>query len=334
MQNKPTFIIPQNLLPKQIKPQTDEEIYAKSYNKEDILGCKHYSRNCKIKAFCCQRFYVCRLCHNENLDHEINRHATKEILCMFCDTIQPVSNQCANKECKKQFGHYFCDICVFFDNDQSKSLFHCDGCGICRVGKRENYIHCDKCKLCLAPQIFKSHNCIQDIGMSNCPICMDDIFSSREESMTLDCGHRLHYPCYKDLIASKSYKCPICKKSLGKLDWSRHDRLVQRSRMPEMYAGSTVSILCNDCNVKSSDLPLHFLGQKCPKCESFNTTETSRNLTIDKTKSSDFVVVQDDESNTEDDEGDDTSVSFEEGDEEDEQDEDDEQGDQTDENNN
>ncbi|KAM9959296.1 hypothetical protein ACTFIR_000368 [Dictyostelium discoideum] len=285
-------------------PQSIDEIKSKSYHSSelDILGCKHYARNCKIKAACCGRIYVCRLCHADdpvNFKHEINRHATKEVLCMFCQTLQPVSKQCINNDCNKEFARYFCDVCKFYDDSPTKKIYHCDKCGICRVGSRDDYIHCDKCNGCLSKSGFNSHKCIEN-KFSNCPICMDDLFSSREPSTPFDCGHMIHSSCYNDFIKSGSFKCPICKKSIGKIHWKHTDNIIKRSKMPEMYSGSTVSILCNDCQEKCVDQPFHFIGTKCTSCGSYNTTITSKNIIVDETKDSSFTVVEDAEEDEED----------------------------------
>jgi uncharacterized CHY-type Zn-finger protein len=63
-------------------------------------GCRHYKRNCVLKAECCERFYSCRFCHDEASDHgDMDRFATKEVSCTKCGTEQPVSNKCVNGEC-------------------------------------------------------------------------------------------------------------------------------------------------------------------------------------------------------------------------------------------
>ncbi|GJV70149.1 ty3-gypsy retrotransposon protein [Tanacetum coccineum] len=64
----------------------------------------------------------------------------------LCDTEQLVGRTCIN--CGVHMGEYFCDICIFYDDDLDKGLFHCDDCGICRVGSRENLFHCKKCVGC------------------------------------------------------------------------------------------------------------------------------------------------------------------------------------------
>jgi uncharacterized CHY-type Zn-finger protein len=41
--------------------------------KENVLGCKHYQRNCKLEANCCGKLVSCRFCHDDVEDHAIVR---------------------------------------------------------------------------------------------------------------------------------------------------------------------------------------------------------------------------------------------------------------------
>lgn len=38
-----------------------------------IFGCKHYKRNCKLVATCCNSLYTCIRCHDEVADHALDR---------------------------------------------------------------------------------------------------------------------------------------------------------------------------------------------------------------------------------------------------------------------
>lgn len=38
-----------------------------------IFGCKHYKRNCKLLAPCCNKLYTCIRCHDELTDHSLDR---------------------------------------------------------------------------------------------------------------------------------------------------------------------------------------------------------------------------------------------------------------------
>ena len=64
-----------------------------------------------------------RLCHNENEDHEIDRFATREIVCLECRTRQPVSNRCI--KCAVTFGEYFCGVCKLWKQEDNQGTFHC-----------------------------------------------------------------------------------------------------------------------------------------------------------------------------------------------------------------
>jgi len=98
-----------------------------SYHDEEhkVFGCPHYARNCFLKASCCDEWYVCRLCHDENneehvmLDvmdansdsahhshdhsaprkphkpHKMNRYSTQFAKCMRCGLEQLASKHCA-----------------------------------------------------------------------------------------------------------------------------------------------------------------------------------------------------------------------------------------------
>jgi RING finger/CHY zinc finger protein 1 len=62
--------------------------------------------------------------------HELDRHAVQSVICLVCDTEQPVAPVCCN--CGVCMGEYFCRTCKFFDDDVDKEHYHCKDCGICR----------------------------------------------------------------------------------------------------------------------------------------------------------------------------------------------------------
>lgn len=84
----------------------------------------------------------------------MNRKEVTELICVLCDTRQPVQATCQNCHC--QFGKYTCLECNLFD-DEDKNQYHCDGCGICRVGGRDKFFHCAKCNMCLPVQLQNGH---------------------------------------------------------------------------------------------------------------------------------------------------------------------------------
>lgn len=49
----------------------------------------------KFQAPCCKKFYPCRVCHDENENHEIDRRSVVEIRCVKCQLVQKVCN-CLN----------------------------------------------------------------------------------------------------------------------------------------------------------------------------------------------------------------------------------------------
>jgi hypothetical protein len=61
-----------------------------------VLGCKHYQQKCRLLAPCCQRWYTCRLCHDADADHEVDRYAYTTMCCMLCGTVQPVGPACTH----------------------------------------------------------------------------------------------------------------------------------------------------------------------------------------------------------------------------------------------
>lgn len=105
--------------------------YASKADK--ILGCAHYQRNCALVAPCCGGVYVCRLCHDAEQDHKLDRTTVQEIVCMVCNVRQPVSNQCT--DCGITFAKYHCSICRLYDNHPDKEIYHCPFCNVCRRGK-------------------------------------------------------------------------------------------------------------------------------------------------------------------------------------------------------
>lgn len=42
-------------------------------SEKEVFGCKHYKRNCKVRASCCGKLFTCRFCHDEVSDHSMDR---------------------------------------------------------------------------------------------------------------------------------------------------------------------------------------------------------------------------------------------------------------------
>lgn len=232
-------------------------------------GCKHYMRRCSLYASCCNKYYVCRRCHDEEHEekdnHVLNRYTVEKIKCEKCRNEQPPSQNCTN--CGICFGYYFCAICNIFD-DIDKDYVHCNKCNICRVARGRKIVHCDTCEMCYMDE-FK-HKCI---NIDDCPICYDSVKTCTSGVRILNCGHKLHTQCYIDLLKT-NYKCPICKKSVADMSqmFQIMDQQISLQQMPEEYKDIKVDIFCNDCE-KKSNVNLHFIAMKCPECGSYNTSQ-------------------------------------------------------------
>lgn len=119
--------------------------YAKTYHNVDTgtLGCEHYQRGNKLQCSSCNAWSTCRFCHDEDADHMLIRHETRNMLCMYCQEVQPAAQNC--QRCNRRMARYFCGKCKLWDDDSTKSIYHCNSCGICRVGHGlgKDYFHCD-----------------------------------------------------------------------------------------------------------------------------------------------------------------------------------------------
>uniref|UniRef100_A0A804RDX5 E3 ubiquitin-protein ligase MIEL1 n=1 Tax=Zea mays TaxID=4577 RepID=A0A804RDX5_MAIZE len=178
-------------------------------------GCEHYRRRCKIVAPCCNQVFPCRHCHNEATAsgdrHTICRQDVEKVVCLLCETKQPVSQVCIS--CGVNMGEYFCDICKFYDDDTDKGQYHCIDCGICRVGGKENFFHCVKCGSCYSVILRDNHQCVENSMRQNCPICYEYLFDSLQGTRVLNCGHTMHLTCFEEMVAhnkSKPRSCLLC----------------------------------------------------------------------------------------------------------------------------
>ena len=247
-----------------------------------LRGCRHYVRNCKLKAECCGVFVTCRLCHDEDgkCPSTFERRETKEVLCMSCLHEQPIGKKCV--KCGIDFGNYYCKVCKFFDSTPGKSIYHCDKCGICRLGKGLGIdnIHCDECNGCITKERYGKHKCLPKSLLGTCPICNEELFTSMKDTYTLKCGHWIHSECCDEYRkVHKNYTCPICHKSMYDLQepflknyFREIDEWLNLHRMPSEYFDRRSLIYCYDCE-KKSVAPYHFVFHKCanPLCLSYNT---------------------------------------------------------------
>jgi hypothetical protein len=122
--------------------EADEDDSIPTLEQVPILGCPHYKRNVKLQCSTCDKWYTCRLCHDENETHVLIRQATKNMLCMVCGCAQRAGEFCV--ECGERTAWYYCGVCKLWDNDSKKSIYHCNDCGICRKGRGlgKDFFHC------------------------------------------------------------------------------------------------------------------------------------------------------------------------------------------------
>ncbi|KAM4671721.1 RING finger and CHY zinc finger domain-containing protein 1 isoform 1-T2 [Amazona ochrocephala] len=195
-------------------------------------GCEHYRRGCLLRAPCCGKLYACRLCHDGAEEHQLDRFCVSEVKCTRCRLLQKAQQRCEG--CDNLFGEYYCGICHLFDSD--KKQYHCPECGICRIGPKEDFFHCSKCNLCLSLSLRGKHKCIENVSRQDCPICLEDIHTSRVGAHVLPCGHLLHRTCYEDMLR-EGYRCPLCMHSALDMTryWRQLDDEVAHTPMPTEY---------------------------------------------------------------------------------------------------
>lgn len=102
------------------------------------------------------------------------------------------------------------------------------------------------------------------------------MFDSPLSVIFMECGHPIHKSCFDQYMAT-SYKCPLCSKSIVKMDalFLNLSNIIKEQPMPEDWKNVRSILLCNDCSAKSST-PFHFLGLQCENCHSYNTIELQR----------------------------------------------------------
>ncbi|CAJ2664463.1 unnamed protein product [Trifolium pratense] len=238
---------------------------------KQIYGCKHYKRNCKLFAPCCNQLHACIHCHDEVSDHSIDRKSITKMMCMKCLVIQPVNATCSSVSCcNLSMAKYYCRICKLFDDE--REIYHCPYCNLCRVGKGlgVDFFHCMSCNACMSRSLM-THTCREKSLEENCPICHEYIFTSCSPVKALPCGHVMHSTCFQEYTCF-NYTCPICSKSLGDMQvyFRMLDALLAEEKMSDEFLGQTQVILCNDCEKKGAS-PFHWLYHKCPCCGSYNT---------------------------------------------------------------
>lgn len=234
------------------------------------IGCAHYKRKCLFVSPCCNKLYICRHCHNEKENHEIDRFSIKLIMCSMCKNIQQISNEC--EKCHIEFAKYFCYKCNFFDDSVEKGYYHCDKCGICRVGGNENFFHCDICNCCFNLKKKEDHYCRKNI-LGDCPICMEDLFNSTKTFTILKCKHAIHVDCLNICLKNNNLSCPFCRKMMidGENLKNYNNDIDEIIRNYPIQEELKLKIRCNDCSFIGEVL-FHPYGMKCGGCGGYNTS--------------------------------------------------------------
>lgn len=233
-------------------------------------SCLHYINRCQIFAECCNKYYDCRRCHNDEIfDHQLNASDIKKIKCDICHEEQDIDHKCT--KCKISFGVSSCIICRIFDDQTNKNIFHCDQCGICRVGGKDNFFHCELCNCCLNLSLKDNHKCFQNVLKQKCCICQYDMFDAIDSSNLMKCGHAFHSECIEEYIKS-DYRCPLCHKTFIDMDKINHliEHEMNQVVMPDDYTNQSMNIDCYECHTKST-VKFHIYGGKCSHCGSYNT---------------------------------------------------------------
>ena len=243
-------------------------------------GCAHYQRRALKLAACCGEWFSCRFCHDEvrydaerdpKRAHRLDRHAVRAALCGRCGHVDsPPRAECGG--CGERLGDYFCGVCNLWKaipaGAPPEETWHCDACGICRVGGRANFFHCVGCGVCLPHSLRDGHKCTSHGVKSDCAICREDMFASRESATLLRCGHALHSECFAAFSKTAGgWKCPTCSRTLlaperARREWARMDRELAATPMPPEYRDTWCRALCSDCGGES-DTRWHVLGLKC-----------------------------------------------------------------------
>ena len=246
------------------------------------LGCKHYKCKSQLLAPCCNIYYTCRLCHDDNYEYKkgcqvtrMDRYNVKQIKCLNCSFEQTPKQTCEN--CQTKLGHYFCPTCNLFDDDENKRIFHCDECGICRIGKKEKVSHCKVCDACIPKDSFELHYCKKVERDEECAVCLEDFFYNRKPKTYFgQCNHPIHHECLVGMLKAGNINCPVCGRSYAKESEDQIefiDKMVEETKDFFNVDGKPIfdDILCLNCMKKTMKVRYNYYGMKCGECGSYNT---------------------------------------------------------------
>ena len=190
----------------ELKAVTDSQVLhagsadSDAFADEQFTGCAHYKRRCQMYCPDCNLLVPCRLCHDDSMNHTLDRFRVAKIQCGRCRTDQAPSQACVIEGCGETFAEYYCDVChLWMDKPNAQHvddyIWHCDECGFCRVAalglSKFDYHHCAKCNMCWQATGDVRHGCAMIQG-ETCPCCLEDLHSSTSPIRNLPCGHTIH----------------------------------------------------------------------------------------------------------------------------------------------
>ena len=178
------------------------------------MSCNHLNTKHNIYLKCCNKYYNCYYCHNENNDHIVKKKDILKIRCNECYKEQELSNKCIN--CGIKFAKYYCNKCKYWSNEE---IYHCNKCNICYIKTSNELIHCDECNKCYNKEIYDFHICSISKDNYECQICFENFKKSNEKCYFLKCQHKIHVSCYNKYKEycknnNKIFNCGICRKKL------------------------------------------------------------------------------------------------------------------------
>ncbi|CAB4009456.1 RING finger and CHY zinc finger domain-containing 1 [Paramuricea clavata] len=160
--------------------------------------CSHYKRLCYVKFECCDNFWPCHRCHNNQSTcgrKKLKSRDTQMVKCVYCNKEQQFGQFCC--DCGAKFASYFCGLCQHLTGNDDHP-YHCQKCGICRIHGDRSF-HCDVCGVCLDVQLRGNHKCREGSAHDECCICLEDAFTGCQ---ILPCSHKVHKECATQMIRS------------------------------------------------------------------------------------------------------------------------------------
>ncbi|XP_028409408.1 uncharacterized protein LOC114532011 [Dendronephthya gigantea] len=212
----------QRITERGLPSQNPDVLCTQVLDQDENWLCDHYKRQCHVKFDCCDKYWPCHLCHNNQSKCKRKKLMTRGLMivkCVYCDKVQLFSQFCCH--CNAKFADYFCGLCQNLTGKDDHP-YHCEKCGTCRI-HGDRYFHCDVCGVCLEVQLRGNHKCREGSADDECCVCLEDISA---EYQKLPCSHTVHKECLDEVIKREIIRCPICRKNF------RHN--LERLSLPDL----------------------------------------------------------------------------------------------------